>query len=68
MRGSWQSSNRKRKHRGGGSKDKVAWEEYRDLVRACRDGFRKAKAQLELNLARGMEGNREGFCRGQKEE
>ena len=30
----------------------VSWEEYRAVVRACRDRIRKAKAQMELNLAR----------------
>ncbi|KAK4827189.1 hypothetical protein QYF61_015151 [Mycteria americana] len=27
----------------------VTWEEYREAARLCRDGFRNAKAQLELN-------------------
>ncbi|KAK4815668.1 hypothetical protein QYF61_005414 [Mycteria americana] len=30
----------------------VSWEEYMDPAWICRDGIRKAKAQLELNLAR----------------
>ncbi|KFO75083.1 hypothetical protein N303_07579, partial [Cuculus canorus] len=30
------------------------WEEYRDAAWLCRDGIRKAKLQLELNLAREM--------------
>jgi len=30
----------------------VSWEEYRDAAQLCRDGIRKAKAQLELNVAR----------------
>lgn len=30
----------------------VAWEEYKDGAQICRDGIRKAKEQLELNLAR----------------
>jgi len=29
----------------------VFWQEYRDAARLCRDGVRKAKARLELNLA-----------------
>jgi len=28
------------------------WEEYRNVVRACREATRKAKVHLELNLAR----------------
>jgi len=27
------------------------WEEYRDAAGLCRDGVRRAKAQLELDLA-----------------
>ena len=29
----------------------------------CRDGVRRAKAQLELNLARDAENNKKGFYR-----
>ena len=29
----------------------------------CRDGVRKAKVHLELNLARGMKSNKKGFYR-----
>jgi len=29
----------------------------------CRDGVRKAKAQLELNLARDAKNNKKGFYR-----
>jgi len=31
---------------------RITWEEYRDAVWTCRDGIRKAKAQMELNSAR----------------
>ncbi|KAK4816288.1 hypothetical protein QYF61_014586 [Mycteria americana] len=41
----------------------VTWEEYRDTARLCRDGVRKAKAQLELNLARDAKNNKKGFYR-----
>ncbi|KFQ63524.1 hypothetical protein N334_07076, partial [Pelecanus crispus] len=41
----------------------VSWEEYRDAARLCRDGVRKAKAQLELNLAKGAKNNNKGFYR-----
>jgi len=30
----------------------ATWEEYRNVVRACREATRKAKVHLELNLAR----------------
>ncbi|KFZ53140.1 hypothetical protein N338_13083, partial [Podiceps cristatus] len=41
----------------------VSWDEYRDVVRLCRDGVRKAKARLELNLARDAKNNRKGSYR-----
>ncbi|KAK4811070.1 hypothetical protein QYF61_016356 [Mycteria americana] len=41
----------------------VSWEEYRDTARLCRDGVRKAKAWLELNLARDTKNNKKGFYR-----
>ena len=41
----------------------VSWEEYRDTARLCRDGVRKAKARLELNLARDAKNNKKGFYR-----
>ena len=37
------------------------WEEYRNVVRACRDAMRKAKAHLELKLARDVKNNKKGF-------
>ena len=39
----------------------VTWEEYRDAARLCRDGVRKAKAQLELDLARDTKKNKKTF-------
>ncbi|KGL88902.1 hypothetical protein N301_16250, partial [Charadrius vociferus] len=36
----------------------VAWEEYREIVQAARDQVRKAKAQVELHLARDIKGNK----------
>jgi len=39
----------------------VNWEEYRDVAWLCRDRVRKAKAQLELNLARDTKKNKKGF-------
>ncbi|KFP65777.1 hypothetical protein N322_00654, partial [Cariama cristata] len=41
----------------------VSWEEYREAARLCRDGVRKAKARLEMNLAREVENNKKGFYR-----
>ena len=37
------------------------WEEYRNVVRACRNATRKAKAHLELKLARDVKHNKKGF-------
>ncbi|GAB0207239.1 mitochondrial enolase superfamily member 1 [Grus japonensis] len=42
-------------------KGMATWEEYRDVVRECRDATRKAKAHLELNLARDVKDNKKGF-------
>ncbi|KAK4828824.1 hypothetical protein QYF61_000881 [Mycteria americana] len=41
----------------------VTWEEYRDTACLCRDGVRKAKVWLELNLARDAKNNKKGFYR-----
>ena len=41
----------------------VTWEQYRDAARLCRDGIRKAKDQLEMDLARGAKNNKKGFYR-----
>ncbi|KFR00189.1 hypothetical protein Y956_08025, partial [Nipponia nippon] len=41
----------------------VSWEEYRDIARLCKDGIRKAKARLELNLVRDAKNNKKGFYR-----
>ena len=41
----------------------VSWDKYRDAAWLCRDGVRKAKAQLELNLARDTKNNKKGFHR-----
>jgi len=39
----------------------ATWEEYRNVVRACRDAMRKAKVCLQLNLARDVKDNKKGF-------
>ena len=41
----------------------VSWEEYRAVVCVCRDRIKKAKAQMELNLARDVKDNKKGFYR-----
>jgi len=41
----------------------TSWEEYRDVARLCRDEVRRAKAQLELNLARVTKNNKNSFYR-----
>jgi len=41
----------------------VSWEEYRAAVRVCRDRIRKAKTQMEINLARDVKENKKGFYR-----
>ena len=41
----------------------VSWEEYRDTALLCRDWVRRAKVQLELNLARDAKNNKKGFYR-----
>ena len=39
----------------------ATWEEYRDIVRGCREAMGKSKAHLELNLARGVKDNKKVF-------
>ncbi|GAB0206203.1 mitochondrial enolase superfamily member 1 [Grus japonensis] len=47
----------------GWKQGQVAWEEYRETVRAAREQVRKAKALTELNLARDVKGNKKSFYR-----
>jgi len=53
---------RKEAYRGW-KQGQVAWEEHREIVRAARDQTRKAKALIELNLARDFKGNKKRFYR-----
>ncbi|KFV01476.1 hypothetical protein N340_10208, partial [Tauraco erythrolophus] len=53
----------KKKAYRGWKQGQVAWEEYREIVRVTRDQVRKAKALIELNLARDIKGNKKGFYR-----
>jgi len=41
----------------------VSSEEYQDAVKLCRDSAKKAKAQLELNIASDVKNNNKGFYR-----
>jgi len=41
----------------------VPWEESRDAARVCRDGVRKAKTSLDLDLAKGGKKIKKGFHR-----
>jgi len=41
----------------------VSWEEYRDTAQSCRDGIRRTKAQLQLNLARDAKNDKNDFYR-----
>ncbi|GAB0208424.1 mitochondrial enolase superfamily member 1 [Grus japonensis] len=47
----------------GWKQGQVAWEEHRETVRAARDQVRKAKALIELNLARDVKDKKKGFYR-----
>jgi len=51
----------KRKIHGMWKEGQTTWEEYRNVVRAYRDATRKAKAHLELNLARALKDNKKSF-------
>ncbi|GAB0185675.1 mitochondrial enolase superfamily member 1 [Grus japonensis] len=43
--------------------EQVAWEEYRETVQAARDQVRKAKALIEISLARDVKDNKKSFYR-----
>jgi len=53
---------RKEPYRGW-KQGQVAWEEYRENVRAARNQVRKAKGLIQLNLARDIKGNKKSFYR-----
>ncbi|GAB0189098.1 mitochondrial enolase superfamily member 1 [Grus japonensis] len=53
---------RKEAYRGQ-KQGQVAWEEYRETVRAARDQARKAKALMEISLARDVKDNKKSFYR-----
>lgn len=43
--------------------ERVTWEDYKEVFRTARDQVRNAKTQTELNLARGIKGNKKKLCR-----
>ncbi|GAB0193475.1 mitochondrial enolase superfamily member 1 [Grus japonensis] len=45
----------------GWKQGQVAWEEYRETVRAARDQVRKAKALIEISLAREVKDKKKSF-------
>ena len=47
----------------GWKEGQVAWEECREIVQAAREQVRKAKALIELTLARDIKGNKKSFYR-----
>ncbi|KFV11016.1 hypothetical protein N340_00534, partial [Tauraco erythrolophus] len=53
----------KKKDYRGWKQGQVAWKENRAIVRVTRDQVRKAKALIELNLARDIKGNKKNFYR-----
>ena len=51
----------KKEMHGQWNQGQVSWEKYRDAAWMCRVGIRRAKAQLELNLARDVKNSKKGF-------
>ncbi|GAB0190131.1 hypothetical protein GRJ2_001478400 [Grus japonensis] len=47
----------------GWKQGQVAWEEYRETVRTATDQVRKAKALIEISLARDVKDNKKSFYR-----
>ncbi|GAB0181800.1 mitochondrial enolase superfamily member 1 [Grus japonensis] len=47
----------------GWQQGQVAWEVYRETVRAAKDQVRKAKALIEISLARDVQDNKKSFYR-----
>ncbi|GAB0185045.1 mitochondrial enolase superfamily member 1 [Grus japonensis] len=47
----------------GWKQGQVAWEEYKETVRAARDQVRKVKALIEINLSRDVKGSKKSFYR-----
>jgi len=51
----------KRKIFGMWKEGQATWEEYRNVVRRCRDAKRKANVHMESNPTRDVKDNRKGF-------
>jgi len=51
----------KRKVHAMWNEGQATWDEYRIVVKACRDATKKAKVHLELNLAKDVKDNKKGF-------
>ncbi|PKU48684.1 glycerol kinase [Limosa lapponica baueri] len=47
----------------GWKQGRVEWAEYKETVQVARNQIRQAKAQAELNLARGIKSNKKNFYR-----
>ncbi|KFQ40129.1 hypothetical protein N332_13281, partial [Mesitornis unicolor] len=54
---------RKRKIYREWKRGQVRWEDYKDVAQTARDHVRKARAQVELNLAKNIKGNMKTFYR-----
>jgi len=51
----------KKKVYGMWKEGQATWEEYSNVVKACRDAMRKAMVHLEFNLARNVKNNKKSF-------
>jgi len=51
----------KRKVHGMWKEGQATWEEYRNVVKACRDAMEKDKVHQELNLARDVKDKKSFF-------
>ncbi|KAK4829538.1 hypothetical protein QYF61_005177 [Mycteria americana] len=57
----WLEIRKKRRVYDLWKKGQATQEDYKDVVRLCREKIRRAKAQLELNLATAVKGNKKCF-------
>ncbi|GAB0207710.1 hypothetical protein GRJ2_003236700 [Grus japonensis] len=57
----WLELRKKRRVYGLWKKGQATQEDYKDIVRLCREKIRRAKAQLELNLATAVKDNKKMF-------
>ncbi|KAK4818760.1 hypothetical protein QYF61_018932 [Mycteria americana] len=59
----WPELRKKRRVYDLWKKGQATQEDYKDVMRLCREKIRGAKAQLELNLATAVKDNRKCFCK-----